>query len=444
MLGSERKRLRTRWSELARTVPFRHGPWRYSRKFQEDDPEQGWKIHLSATLRSAAEVFLRARPILRQHGVLYKVPARLEFLAMLNSGLGWFSQTGKFLTAYPRSDAEAVVLARELHSATRKLEGPRVPFDVRYRKNGLVFYRYGAFRGTNKNGSGGTIVDPAGRIRPDVRDRAHAVPRWLEDPLVRRSTRTAQIRLPDPFGIDLLPLKAITQRGKGSVYKALDLSVVPPRLVIVKEGFRHGESNWLGLDGFAQVKREGTILRQLKRQHVPVPTVFREFTRGKSRYLVLEMIRGRPVLSPARLQPKKYSWRTALRLLDRISPALAAIHRAGYVWRDCKPSHIFYREGQVRFIDFEGACRIDEVNAYPWASRHYSPSSSHRQTSRRPGTSEDDYALGVIAFQFGTGKFPPASARSRASLYKRTKCPGPLRERIEQLLTPQRTRRLVK
>jgi serine/threonine protein kinase len=253
------------------------------------------------------------------------------------------------------------------------------------------------------------------------------------------------VRLPNPFGLDLLPLKAITQRGKGCVYEALDLSVFPPRRVIVKEGLRHGESNWLGLDGFAQVKREGTILRKLQRMDIPVPTVLREFTRGGNRYLVLEMIRGRPLLSRARLQPKKHSWKIAVRLLDRISPALVAIHRTGYVWRDCKPSHIFFcRGGQIRFIDFEGACRIDEVDPFPWASAHYSPPPNGQETSRRSGTFEDDYALGVIVFQFGTGKFPPASVRSRAVLYNRTRCPSPLRQKIEHLLTSKNSRRLVK
>ena len=47
---------------------------------------------------------------------------------------------------------------------------------------------------------------------------------------------------------------------------------------------------------------------------------------------------------------------------------------------------------------------------------------------------EDDYALGVIAFQFGTGKFPPEKAQARAALYEHTKCPARLRQWIEALL----------
>jgi hypothetical protein len=394
-------------------------------------------------VRSASEILARAMPILHKSGVLYKVPTRLECLVRLNSGLGEYSQIGKFLTAYARSDAEAVALARDLHRATRKSEGPRVPFDVPYRKHGIVSYRHGAFLGAGKNGAAGTIVDPAGRICVDLRDREHAVPSWVENPF-NPQPRPLATRLPDPFGIDLLPIKAITQRGKGSVYQALDLSVLPPRVVIVKEGLRHGETNWVGLDGFAQIKREGTILRQLQQSSVPVPTVFREFTKGTNRYLVLEMIRGRRLPSRPRSQPKKESWNFAQGLLERIGPALAQIHRAGYVWRDCKPEHIFFRGGQIRFVDFEGACRIDEVNAYPWATSAYSPPCCARGISRRPGTLEDDYALGVIAFQFGTGKLPPASARLRAALYARTKCPSPLRDKIEQLLRAKIGRRLVK
>ena len=59
----------------------------------------------------------------------------------------------------------------------------------------------------------------------------------------------------------------------------------------------------------------------------------------------------------------------------------------------------------------------------------------HREKSRRrTGTLEDDYALGVIAFQFMCGEFPPCNSRRRSAFYRRAGCPDSLRARIEDLL----------
>src|SRR5687767_439340 len=107
------------WLASTRLLPLSDGDWSYSRRPREDDPAQGWKLHLSATILSAAEVFARAEPILRENDELFKAPSRLQLLRSLNSGLADFSQIGKFLTVYPRSTSDAVKLARKLHRATR-------------------------------------------------------------------------------------------------------------------------------------------------------------------------------------------------------------------------------------------------------------------------------------------------------------------------------------
>ena len=119
--------LERRWRDNVRDLRICHGPWKYSRRVTSDDPAQGWKIHVSATLLSASDVFSRARLILAKHDALFKVPARLKFLATLNSGLSQFSQVGKFITVYSRNDAEAVRLAHELHAATRGHEWAEGP-----------------------------------------------------------------------------------------------------------------------------------------------------------------------------------------------------------------------------------------------------------------------------------------------------------------------------
>jgi tRNA A-37 threonylcarbamoyl transferase component Bud32 len=412
------------------------GEWCYSRRLRPDDPTQGWKLHVSATVISAPKVFAQVYPILRRQDVLFKVPRRLDLLMFLNSGLPHFSQIGKFLTIYPGSTAEALELARKLHAATRRLHGPEIPFDQRYRKDSLVHYRYGSF-GKAKNGAAGprSIIDPAGRSHPDRRAPDHAVPRWLDDPFQKSRPKSNRASTKSLLGSSYIRLKLIAQRGKGGVHEAVDLSVLPARLVIIKEGRRHGETAWDGQDGYARVKQEGRVLRALRNAGVPVPEVLHEFTQDGNRYLVLEKTPGRPLLPRNRVQPAKISWQRAAKILNRLGSLLHAIHSVGYVWRDCKPEHIFVSRGVISLIDFEGACRITDTDVFPWGSHYYLPPVYRREfAGRQPSTLEDDYALGVIVFQFLSGRFPPASARTCSRIYKGAHCPDHLRLEIENLL----------
>jgi hypothetical protein len=406
------------------------GRWSYASCASRKGPSQGWKLHVSATVLSGVEVYLRALPILRKFDVPYKIPAHIGFLAQLNAGFP-FSQIGKFLTVYPRTEGDAIALADALHRATRGMSGPKVPYDARYRKDSLIFYRYGAFRGSTKNLTG-VIRNPDGKRYRDKRAPGAAIPRWLKDPF--RKER-AKLRKPDgPIGVELLVFEAKAQRGKGGVYEAVDLSVSPARIVIIKEGRRHGETDWEGRDGYARIKQEARVLRALSRAGVPVAEVSREFTQGGNRYLVLEKISGRFLIASNKTQPAKFSWRRAGKILTQLQPVLSKIHGTGWVWRDCKPSHILLHRGTVRLIDFEGACRMCETDVLPWGSPNYVPPIYHRKFSRRPGTLEDDHALGVIAFQFLSGQFPSDSAKLRRAVYRRAWCPAKLRDRIEKLL----------
>jgi hypothetical protein len=380
-------------------------------------------------------VFSRARPILVRYDALFKVPARLEILVQLNSGVSRFSQVGKFLTIYPRSLAEAAAIAGELHIATRDLCGPEIPFDARFRKKSLVYYRYGAFQRCAKRAARSDIVfDVGGKPHSDRRGPGHAVPRWLDDPFRRRWASSKQPRHGGPIGTDFLPFKVIAQRGKGGVYEAIDLSVSPARLVITKEGRRDGETAWDGEDGYARVQREGRVLRRLRAADVPVPEVIREFSQDGNRYLVLEKVAGRPLLPLNRANPARTSWRRAQRILEQLGACLSQMHAAGWVWRDCKPSHVFLYRGEMRLIDFEGACRIHEERVLPWGSLNYAPPVTHKKFYRSRGVREDDYALGVIAFQLATGQFPPSSLHHRAALYDRVGCPDFLQVKINGLL----------
>jgi class IV lanthipeptide synthase len=427
-----RELLERRWRAQISALRSRQGIWRYSRAAQFGDPRQGWKLHVSATILSAGDAYARVSPILREHRAFFKVPAELRFLAELNSGAGGYSQIGKFVTVYTTSSDEASILAAKLHAATRGVAAPRIPFDARYRRNGLVYYRYGAFT-PGVDGKRSYILDAKGKPYLDRCGPGRAVPHWAKDPF-QSQRRLRRRKSSGPIGLEYVVRKALAQRGKGGVFEALDLAAYPARLVVIKQGRRHGDTDWDGDDGFARVKREGRTLRQLRVAGIPVPEPFREFRRGGDQFLVLEKIPGRALLPRLRQQPQRPSCRAAMRILDELGPLLSKLHAAGWVWRDCKPPHIFRHGGAIRLIDFEGACLIDETDVLPWGSPNYVPPIYHGKFSRRPGTLEDDYALGVIAFQFATGEFPPLGSRRRHALFHRTGCPDFLRVKIESLL----------
>src|SRR5262245_24947827 len=51
--------------------------WRFSRALGPDDPEQGWKLHISATLLTANDVLQTVAPFLEASNVPFKAPASL-------------------------------------------------------------------------------------------------------------------------------------------------------------------------------------------------------------------------------------------------------------------------------------------------------------------------------------------------------------------------------
>ena len=164
---------------------------------------------------------------------------------------------------------------------------------------------------------------------------------------------------------------------------------------------------------------------------INVPRVLREFSRQGNRYLALEKFAGRA------LTPRPHANNRGLHaqcILSQVAAELHRIHAAGWVWRDCKPSHIFLSGGRVRLIDFEGACPIGDTAVLPWGSPDYVPPAHRGKFGRARGTAEDDYALGVTVFELATGALPPRSAAARARLYRASGCPEELRTELERRL----------
>jgi hypothetical protein len=412
----------TRWTEARdRHLPVivKDSIWRYSRGSLPGDPEQGWKLHVSATVLTAGRVLNIVAPLLNSHGVLFKAPVSLDEVAKLNAGIYYgFSQVGKFLTIYPQSNAEAVFLAREIYRLTRRMTAPSVPFDRKYQPDGCVYYRYGAFK--TMGGQGQTdetkyvIRDPNGAFVPDDRE-SDANPIWIADPF--RSDGRSAARGHAKARVQVTPLQttfkaftALGQRGKGGVYQALDLSVAPPRLCLLKEGRRIGEVGWDGRDGFWRIRHESRVLKSLLGFGVNVPSVYASFKADQNYYLALEFIEGENLERHLLRRKRKLTLAAALKKSIEAALLMSSIHTAGWVWRDCKPRNfVLSKDGKLRPIDFEGACPVGKSDPLPWGTPSYVPpewDAEFRGQSRLP---EDLYALGVLIHILFAGRPPEGS-----------------------------------
>ncbi len=422
------------WARLSeRYLPIvsQDSIWRYSRTSKSGDAEQGWKLHISATILSANSVFAAVAPYLTKCGTLFKAACSLKELEKLNSGLHYgYSQVGKFITVYPRTAKEAVLLGRKLRFLTRHAAAPAVPFDQRFGTEGCIYYRYGSFKRLEIENQNGirlpALRDPEGNLIPDQR-YSESSPEWVSDPFANEETGTEPVD--SPLKSTFPAFEALTQRGKGGVYKALDLSVSPPRLCILKEGRRHGETTWDDRDGKWLVRREKEVLSSLRASGIEVPAIYSSFEFNDNHYLVIEYIEGESLQDVLFRMRRRLSVTCALQYAIQLADLLGRIHDAGWAWRDCKPANLIVaNDGRLRPVDFEGSSQVHQTEGRPWSTPAFMPQ------DRSSGKQDDLYALGAVIYFLFTGRL--ADRTSFIPLAKlRRKLPLAVCEVVEGLLS---------
>ena len=417
-LNAEWRKLSTRFLPVVTDDPA----WRYSRPAKAGDAAQGWKLHLSATILNAGAILKKVAPFLISRDIQFKAPASLQLLLQLNSGVSFgYSQVGKFITIYPRTNDEAVRLASHLHKLTDGMRAPAVPFDLQYCRKSCVYYRYGAFKYEEIENSDGrkipAIRDLTGQLVPDLRDKA--CPDWADNPFrgVVEPEISQEESKENPLRSTYHIFRALKQRGKGGVYQAIDVGTNPPRICVVKEGRASGESYWDGCDGFQMVKGEAKILKKIESLGVNVPRFYSSFELDGNYYLVTEFVEGQSLDELMMPRKRRFSIRQIFKYARQIAGLLAQIHDAGWVWRDCKPANlIITKTGLLRPLDFEGACLIGQPTAFNWRTAEFSASENKGFLPIRASEAEDIYSLGTVVYYLLTGKiYQPDSSSVRAS-----------------------------
>lgn len=203
----------------------------------------------------------------------------------------------------------------------------------------------------------------------------------------------------------------------GHVWLAEDLvlkrpvavKIVPPELVGSNtEAWRNA------------LRREATAMASIRH-----PNVANVYAFGRHRdlhYFIMEHVDGETVA--AELERRRQSGtpmpvRRALRIVAEVCRGLAAVHRAGIVHRDVKPTNIMLaRDGRVVLIDF-GLVRMPD-GAGPHGAPVGTPRYMAPELARTPSAPPpeelhlaDIYSLGATAYEILTGAppFPGEGAR---------------------------------
>lgn len=436
--------LNLRWQELCRrylpVIP-KNSIWRYSRLRRPADAEQGWKLHISATILTATAVFEAVAPFLKEQQAYYKAPISLKELRKINSGVYYdYTQIGKFITVYPQNDEQAVYFAQQLHRMTDRIPAPSVPYDLKFAPGSCVHYRYGSFRANEIKHSDGTcgmaMHDPQGNLIPDVRDSEKPYPDWVLNPFpVAQEKNAAQ---DSPLG-NFKIFRALAQRGKGGVYQGVDLSsAAAPRLCLIKEGRKNGEVSWDGRDGYWRVEHEESVLKVLRAAGVDVPQIYSSFSSGKNYYLVTEFIAGENLHLFLRKRKRRMSIARAIKYAVELSEIMTRIHSAGWVWRDCKPSNLIVTgNGQLRPLDFEGACPVDQPDPVLWSTLTVKCPEIYKNLFKKSAMTADLYALGAMIYLLFEGELPAVTEDFIPKILRRN-VPLEIVRLTAQLLDPRR------
>ncbi|MDJ0015056.1 class IV lanthionine synthetase LanL [Rhodococcus erythropolis] len=382
---------------------------------------QGWKLHISSSMRDSAEVLAVATGVLLQHRVAFKYTKGTEQLSELLSHRQDRGSGCKFMTIYPESatsNEDIHKLATTLDEALNGFEGPRILSDLILRENSLVHARYGVISGSRPHlKSDGAfeieMTSPEGDYAMDERLAWFSPPVWAQSPFpIAQSVSDASDVEPMLNG-NYSVTSAVRHSNRGGVYRARDRN---GRLCILKEARPFIGPQPDGSTMVDQLRHEEEVLRAFAGTQV-FPEPFDLFEEGGHLFLAEEELPGddlrayfakefdrglRGDVATVVVEREKL----CLQIIEKVSE----IHAKDYVVGDLTPGNIMLTPGgEVRFIDaeFVAAIGCDTVNANTlgYAARERMRSAA---IIRHLDPTSDIYALAmVLVFVLTEGVEPP-------------------------------------
>ncbi len=357
-------------------------------------PAYGLKFHLSGSVLNAVILMRTVVPRLLERQYHFKTASSLEFITMLNAGFLGITQVGKLVTVYPRNSDELRELADLLVDLTEGFDGPFVPSDYKLDARGSVYYRYGEI--ASEEGQRDSAC-PEELNFEDTRTPVAPVPDWVIDPLRHRRHENTRATLPE----NLVVLDPLRQRGKGGVFRALQIDThrerpdVPRvRRVILKEARRLGEVNRQGVDARDRLRWQYRCLQALE-ACPQFAEAIELFSVGEDLFLVMEDVGGRNLNEYLLDEP--YTLADAYHILREVHAAMRAAHSAGITLCDISPDNVLIGENnRISLSDLEDSAGVGAPLQGGLGTPGFHP--KRVEGELETGIARDYYALGAVAY----------------------------------------------
>lgn len=366
-------------------------------------PEQGWKIHVSATPDNATTVLGTVWAYCVPANISFKVLTNQTTLLLRNAKYADRTGSGKFVTIYPVGLDQLERTLRELGAALEGSAGPYVLSDVRWGP-GPLYVRYGGFIERHCRMDDGeislAIADPDGRLVPDLREPRFTLPDWVAVPEFLAASVAARLRPDAGFQFPFQVERALHFSNGGGIYLAVDNRT--GRRVVLREARPHAGLDADGNDAVRRLLRERDFLKKLAGSGV-VPDLYEYFTCWEHHFLVEEYIEGDtlgrlfvmryPLIHPEVPEEaigEYTAW--ALDVLDKVRTGLSTLHNAGIAFGDLHPQNIIVTpSGSIRFVDLEMASYLVDKIPATLGAPGYTP------VDGRTGAEADHYALASLS-----------------------------------------------
>ncbi len=383
---------------------------------------QGFKIHVSTIPSDVFRILEIVVPICVEKKLSFKIAGDPHLLNIINSKYQARGYSGKFMTLYPHDEIMFKEIIEIIHQKTKdeNLYGPYILSDKRYKKNKIVYYRYGGFHPTYRLNCDGSqtplLVSPTEEEILDERQPYFQLPDWVKNPFPKDEPSEVDNEAESNILKDRYQIEGVYSfSNAGGVYFGTDN--LTGKKITIKEA-RPYTNNWSNggkyLYAVDFLEHEYKVLKKLNGlDFIPSPIDF--FKESEHTFLVEENIDGATLNSYWAKQEKvlgPYILRDGA--IERFLPQFIHIakdlikmicdtHNRGVLSGDISPRNIIINENtnQLYFIDFEAASLEEDDEDFKNYSAQWSTpgfTSPDRGLRKHLLPKDDFYALAMILY----------------------------------------------